>query len=387
MKTKNGPKGKFQLFSYEINDFLIIYESLNKIKKYVGISIFYSEESLRIIRKLNKLLSQDIIKFYTIQINVALGLKYFYILFFEETTKEELIKKFNYLHKIFQIMLPNINFKFFEKQQLEKQYFAFISEHKNEFKRLLKNKDSLILKNEKTSILIKCCCIDLNLIFDKSSFFQNLLIFLKNFNFKGYLLFTFKKDSLNIIYTSSYIIEVEENISKSRDFIRELNEFYGITLFYQQNINLKDFYKLFWRINVNEKWVYWNKVIEIFPIRKNLKNESENKISKALIKKFNIHSLKYVQLNKDLYLVEKKIVIYLVHELKSDELIKLIKRYFLKYFIYFIIIKKEHYDKIEKHRIFKSFENISFFYIKDFLLLNLHHLINKYKSISIPNQN
>ena len=63
-------KGKFKLFSYIVDDYIIFYKSSNKIKKYIAFSILICEEYNSLIPVLNKFLIQRFLNYYTIQINI-----------------------------------------------------------------------------------------------------------------------------------------------------------------------------------------------------------------------------------------------------------------------------------------------------------------------------
>ena len=64
-------KGKFKLFSYIVEDFLIFYKSINRNKKIISFSILESEDFFPLITILNNFLKQRFLNYYSIQISTT----------------------------------------------------------------------------------------------------------------------------------------------------------------------------------------------------------------------------------------------------------------------------------------------------------------------------
>ncbi len=366
MKNKLIRKGKYNLFSFDIKDYLIIYKSLNRTKKFVGISIFFLDDLYNAIECLNSYLSKELIKYYSIQMAILDSCKYTIILNFEESIEKEIIIKFS---QIFKEITKSFNSAvFYEKNILEEEYFKIITKKKEMYNNLIKSNNILVLKNGEKNFKINCYDLNLDVIIKKQFFLTHFLKILRNLNRKGFLIFTFKKDFTNIIQTTFYLIDINSNDDSVINIQKELNEFYGITLIKKIELNFKDFFRIFWRLNVSENWFYYKK-IKIFFIPQKLP-ENYQKVFDSLERKFKEDHVNYIQINKDFFLIEKKYIVFVL-SINSDVLIKLLKKFASKYLVYIIIIKKEQYIKMKKYINVNVSKNFTFIHLDDFLHKNL----------------
>ena len=63
-------KGKFKLFSFLLENYLIYYKSINKSNKLIAFSILECDNFLRIIKPLNEFLLNKYLFYYSIQLNI-----------------------------------------------------------------------------------------------------------------------------------------------------------------------------------------------------------------------------------------------------------------------------------------------------------------------------
>lgn len=371
MKLKWFQQGKYNLLHYAVKDELILYHSSNRNKKYIGIAIFTHHNFLQVVKILNPYLLKNYFNFYSIQIPIGTSLKFSFILNFKDREEENIIKKFQSLYKIIKKSFPLTSF--LNKDVLEAEYMNFLIKKQEGMKFLNRNNEIFGIKNENISLLINCYSMNLDLILDKNNFLTTFLEVLKNLKRKGLFIFTFKKDPMNFIKTSPYLIDIR---MKNEDFIniqKEINDFYGIMLMNKIKLNFNHLFKIFWRLNISNNWFHLKKVLNLFHLEGTYDDNFTHNSLDSIKKKMQSFLSNSIQINKYTYLIDNKVIFHVVEHVNSD-LIKLIEKFILKYNIIIITLKKEIYNKLKQIKKIESFKKFYILHIDDFLDLNLNQL-------------
>ena len=119
-------KGKYKLFSYIIDGFLIYYKSFNNNNKYIAFAAIESTLSNPIILFMNNFLRQRFIHYYSVQISTNTKEQLTIILNFEDTEKDGITKIFSIIYQKLHEYEKSI--KFLENSMLERLFLKIISE-------------------------------------------------------------------------------------------------------------------------------------------------------------------------------------------------------------------------------------------------------------------
>ncbi|MFW9943185.1 MAG: hypothetical protein ACFFFT_19265 [Candidatus Thorarchaeota archaeon] len=349
-------KGKFQLLSYLVDEYLIYYKSLNKKKKLIAFAMFETVNVHPIISFLNNLLIKRYIKYYTIQLNMLEHIKYTFILNFEEVKRENILKTFN---DVFQkVVEENNTLKFFKNSKLEKKFLEPIIRNVNSKVSIMKNGESLLLLNNKKSFLFDFYSIDFDLLENKDSFVNNFIKIINNFEREGYLIFNFKIDNNDEIEIYPYFVEIIIKKDDLFDIEKTINTFFNNNVLKRQNIKIRQIFNYLWRLGISS---------EHFPLKylnSSFTKENQNGLTKLF--KFNKefeqnllnNQIEYIRLSKNLIFIEEKFLILVLIKLDSEYIRKIIEKYHSKYCIYITILIKEELEKLVNISNFKSLNNI-----------------------------
>ncbi|MFX1345265.1 MAG: hypothetical protein ACFFBC_03370 [Promethearchaeota archaeon] len=348
-------KGKFQLFSYLVDEYLIYYKSLNKNKKLIAFAMFETVNVHPIINFLNNLLIKRYIKYYTIQLNMLEHIKYTFLLNFEEVKRENIIKTFN---NVFQkIVEENNTLKFFKNSKLEKKFLEPIR-NVNSKVSIMKNGESLLLLKNKKSFLLDFYSIDFDLLENKDSFVNNFIKIIKNFEREGYIIFNFKIDNNDEIEIYPYFVEMIIKKDDLFDIEKTINTFFNNNVLKRQNIKIRQIFNYLWRLGISS---------EHFPL-KYLNSSFTTKNQNGLTKLFKFNKefeqnllnnqIEYIRLSKNLIFIEEKFLILVLIKLDSEYIRKIIEKYHSKYCICITILIKEELEKLVNISNFKSLNNI-----------------------------
>ena len=120
-------KAKFKLLLFQVEKDLVIYNSLNKINKFIAFSIFETANDFKILSILNDYLNKKILSYYSIQLDLKDTNKITFILNFQDKTKEKIIQLFNIIHHDLSKFKSSLIF--FSNEALEKRFLSIIDEN------------------------------------------------------------------------------------------------------------------------------------------------------------------------------------------------------------------------------------------------------------------
>lgn len=356
-------KAKFKLLLYQVENDLIIYNSLNRVNKFIAFSIFETVNDFKILFILNDYLNERILSYYSIQLDLKDSNKITFILNFQDKTKEKVIQLFNIIHHDLSKFKSSL--KFFSNESLEKRFLSIIDENLNSNFLISEILGSIYVKNNNIATIFNLYYLILT--FSNNNFFlQNFLSLIKNYHLEGYIVITFKNNPKDCIMFTSYFINKAKNKISDNALENDINNFYGHTLIKKQKLSPKNVFQILWRSEINKCFLLFNDVNKFFL--------NENKISdlSSFNSKLNDYlkrnDIDFIRLSKNLLLLNSNKLLLISINLQSELIRMLLKRYYKKYLIYILILNEEEYEKLRK------FNEIS--HLKDLFIINPEEFLN-----------
>lgn len=362
-------KGKFNLLSYVIEDHLVFYKSLNKNKKILAFSIIEAESFYPLLQYLNEFLIKRFIKYFSIQLKVNEENKKIFLISFEEINKDEIIKLFNLVYQ----KINNIKnyLTFLTKESLEKKFLSIFNTNITSRLSISKSHDSILIKNHKFSTVYNFYTLNLDGVQTKFSFIPNFLNLACSFNIDGYLIINFKtilNDEINI---AIYFVEINEGIDLNEKIDDKINNFYNYNLLIKQELELKRFFNYLWRYEIFNNNVLHKEFSELFYTADQYDFQNFANFSSQFETNLVKNNIEFTRLNKNLLLIEQRVLFYSSPFLDSKLILKILERYFSKFFIYILILDDKEYDKLLKINKIQLLENVEILNSKKFSKLNL----------------
>jgi len=362
-------KGKFKLFSYIVDDFLIFYKSINRTKKIISFSILESEDFFPLITILNNFLKQRFINYYSIQMSTTKRNKKLFFLNFEDKTKDRIIKVFNL---IYQKLNPFKNkIQFLVKDQLETTFLNIIFKNFSSNINGLKVSESLLIKDEDDSQYIDIYNINLNNIDKKNVFFLNFINLLTKLNRNGHLIINFRRVFDDKIQFSTSFMDVRKELKDLIRFETEINDFFNYDIIKRKKIGFNKIFLLLWRYGSTDYFYEFSNYSDLFL---GSKNSSDFKN----ITKFNIqfeHNLvnkeiKFKRLNQNLLFINQHTLFYTAPNLDYKAILTILKKYYSKYFLYFLILNEFEYSKLLEINGITMLDNVKLLSLNEFSHFN-----------------
>lgn len=352
-------KGKFELFSYFREECLIFYRSKNNNEKIVAFSSILIDSIFPIFSKLTNFLNSRLIDSFSYQIQK--DKKDLLVFCFKDTKKSNILKCF---HIICEKTLENDSVKLLRNKSLEDFFFNSLIDPLEPKLRLEKSANSLLIKNNEIQYNLFCFTLNINIIKEGvESLLNNLLNVVKNLTQKGFFLFHFKMVENKIVFFPIFI-EILNGDSKNSFNGHKINNFFNCKLLESYPLNVKHFGSLIWRLPITENFFYLKDFDEIF---KKKESSTPFQIEKKLIKK----NLNFIKINDQIFLIEKRILLITLTHMNPVLIKNLIERYYGKYFILIILLKKKDYLNLKKEiKNINSLKNLVVMNKEEFKKLN-----------------
>ena len=348
-------KGKFQIFSYVINENLIFYKNLSKKKIFIAFSIFETINLNLIISALNKCLIKCYIKYYSVQLNTKENEKKI-ILNFEEVNKNDIIKIFN-------IVRENLDgtdkpIRFLKNNELEREFFLILSNTLNSSTKLIKNSTSFIIKNEKSSRHFTFYKINLEKLENPQSFLFIFFNLINKDNIKGYIIFNCKLSFNDNTKITCNFVELHKKSEHSTNLENRVNNFFNCIIIEKLRLKIKDILKYVWRLSLSENSYLSESLNSFFSDENDYEIQEFKKYSKLIEQNLKDRNINFIKLNKNLLLIHQQILFIIIPSLDSNLILKIIKNYYSKYYIIILILKETDYEKLIKIEQIRLLENI-----------------------------
>ncbi len=370
-------KGKFKLLSFLIENQLIYYKSLNKNKKLLAFSIIETKTLLKIIPILNNFLKKRFLLYYSIQINIPKKRRKLILLNFIGNDKNRIIKFFSLINQ--QISECDKSVKFLKNRYLKRQFLYIISNKINVDINTMKLGDSLILKHDEDLQFLHFYQINCPFIKNKNVSLHNLLKLLNNFNRKGFLIFNIKVNNKEELIYHAYFIDIKcEQKNNSLDVEKEVNSLFKCELFKNVELNLKSLYCILWRTNISEIYYTLENGVNLFLSLSQFNFQKLSKFNTQFEKALKLNQINFHRLNRNLLMIEDKILFLIFKDFHHEDILRLIEKFYSKYFIIILILNQDEYKKLLDFNKIKFLENIKTLDYMDFMKLNLSVMKNEY---------
>ncbi|MFX1308346.1 MAG: hypothetical protein ACFFB6_08670 [Promethearchaeota archaeon] len=349
-------KGKYKLFSYLIENYLIYYKSLTKNTKVIAFAILEYSNYKSIESILNDFLRKRVIQYYSIQIETFDKNKKILLLNFEEDKKESIIKSFN---NVQQILAENHKFTKFQKEKdLEDMFLAILFQHINSNTCITKSSNSIIISTENKSKSLNFFTIDLAIINKEKSFVSSFLNLITDYGKIGYLIFNIKLGNRENIIVSPYFVVESNNIKNPLNIEEKVNDFFQCNLLKMQNFKLNSIFNLLWRLQICDNSFFFNDYHELF-YSKNYTNSLDLlEMNEFFEKQLLNNQIDYTRLSKNLLFIEKRYLFLILQDLDCDYIYRIIEKYYPKYFIYILMLNNLGYTELQQIKSVKSIETI-----------------------------
>jgi len=150
-----------------------------------------------------------------------------------------------------------------------------------------------------------------------------------------------------IVFTT-YFDKVENLVKKSNDISNEINSFYNNNLLKKQSIKLESILSFLWRKSISNYSFLLTKFTDLFTINskfefKNI-NNFNSQFEQHLLKK----KISFKRLNPNLLFINQSLLFITITKFDSKALLKLLKKFHSKYYIFLLILNKRVYEQVLK---------------------------------------
>ena len=343
-------KSKYNISTYFLEENLLFYTSLNKKKKKIAFSILKVKDCFPIITILNNFLKKEYLNYYSIQISLLNNYETLIFMVFIDFEKKRILNSFNIIRE----KLSEISEKiiFLKEELLERQFFSIgFSNIDSKFSHL-KSKDGIIIENDRSRYILSFSILDLFKLSKKETFLHDFYGFLKKRELKGMLILIFKKTLSGEISVVNYFIEFKEIDGKKTNLNDEINEFFNFPLIKKQKLELKNLFKLLWRLEMSEERLVFKEVSKLFYNKEIEKKQDLVRFNLKLENLLKTNEVNFHRLNPNLILINNKILFVLFEKVDFELLNKVIANYYNKYQIFILILnRQDYYQLIELEKI------------------------------------
>ena len=345
---------------------------MNRRKKIVAFSILETENFFPLITILNEFLYQRLIYYYSIQINVNEKNKKIFFINFEDKKKDEILRFFNIIHQKLINIRPKIIF--LSKDHLENTFLKIISKNLNLDINILK-KPELMIKDNGISTYVDIYDLIINVNENDPTFFHDILHLLKNLNRQGYLIINFKRDPIYKINFLCHFIDMRKE-NNLEHLETEINKFLGYELLKKKKIGISKFHHLLWRLGFSNHTNIFNNFSGLFT-NKNYYNFKElSRFNTQFEHRLLKNNLKFKRINQNLLFIEQRYLFYTSHNLDYKLMLKILIKYYSKYFICFLILNEITYDNLRKIEEINLLNNVKLMDPIKFLKLSMDFFRN-----------
>ena len=362
-------KGKFKLFSFLLENYLIYYKSINKNNKLIAFSLLESDNFLRIIKPLNEFLLNKYLFYYSIQLNIPQKRKAIIIISIIGENRSNIDKFFNLIkEKIYNI---DKSVSFLKNRKLNRHFLHLLSNNIDGGANSMKRPDFLVLKNGANQKFIQIHQINCDHIKNQMISLHSLQRALKNLNQKGYMVFNIRNDNRQKIITNAYFLGIKHEVnSEFTDLDREINQLYNCELFNKTNLSISNIYRILWRSNVSDNFFTLDDDADIFFSLTYFNFQDISKFNSQFVKMLELNQLEYYRLNPNLFFIEEQSLFLVLVDSNLKKIKKLLENFFSRYFIFILILNQKEYRKIVESNEISLLENLKILSFKDFAMFD-----------------
>jgi len=366
-------KGKFKLFSFLLESYLIYYKSINKNNKLIAFSILECDNFLRIIKPLNEFLLNKYLLYYSIQLNIPQKRKTIIILSFIGDKRSNIDKFFNLIKE--QINNLDKSVSFLKNRKLKRHFLHVLSNDIDGGANSMKQPNFLALKYGNNLKFIQIHQLNCDNLKNQMIPLQSLLKALKNLNQKGYMVFNVRTNNRQKIVTNAYFLDIRHDIdSNVINIDKEINQLYNCELFKISNLNISNIYRILWRVNVSDNYYAINNDADIFFSLSYFNFQDISKFNTQFVKNLLLNKVDYYRLKPNLFFIEEKILFLILEDNNLREIKKLLENFFSQYFIFILILNQKEYRKLIESNEVGLLDNLKILNFRDFVRLDFFEL-------------
>jgi len=339
-------KGKFKLFSYIVEENLIYYKSLNKNKRLVAFLILEVEVLNSVVIILNDFLKKSFVKYYSIQVEIKEKERTYILINLEDDEKSVIVKMYNIIRN--RIIKSDVNALFLKNKRLEKQFLGVFFSNTNMEYSIQKKNDSILIKNDDTTNIYQFYSIQLDLINNTQAFLDDFVKIINNFTKNGFLIFNFRMNFKEGVVFTPYFVNIENSTEKSADLGKEINIFFNLNLLKKQSIDVKSVASLLWR-NHTCNCSYLLKIfVDLFTTNFQFDFNNLSNFNAQFEQSLSKRHISFKRLNLNLLFINQNSLFIAIMEFNSQTLLKLLKKFHSKYFIFLFILDEKVYKEVLK---------------------------------------
>ncbi|NVM34789.1 MAG: hypothetical protein HWN81_04285 [Candidatus Lokiarchaeota archaeon] len=361
-------KGKYRLFSYFIENYLIYYKSIKKNNKIIAFAICEYLEFKSIEPILKDFLRKRAIHYFSIQIDINEKSEKILLLNFEDYKKENIIKSFNIVKQFLAEIEKPV--KFLKEKFLEKKFLAIFLQDIKSNTSISKVSEAITISTEKELKFFNFYSINLDLIEQRKSFISNFLNLISNFSRRGFLIFNFQIDDSEEIKIFAYFVDICERNKNNSNIENNVNSIFHSNLISRQNIKIQEIYNYFWRLGVTDTFFFLNDFCNLFFLKKNSYSLDLLNINDQIEENLVKNQTEYVRLSPNLLFIEHNYLFIILENLDSEYIHRILKAHYPKFFIYILILNNLAYKKLLEMDSIKLLENIIIIHPKEIQKLN-----------------
>jgi len=366
-------KGKFKLFSFLLESYLIYYKSINKNNKLIAFSILECDNFLRIIKPLNEFLLNKYLFYYSIQLNIPQKRKTIIILSFIGDKRSNIDKFFNLIKE--QINNLDKSVSFLKNRKLKRHFLHVLSNDIDGGANSMKQPNFLALKYGNNLKFIQIHQLNCDNLKNQMIPLQSLLKALKNLNQKGYMVFNVRTNNRQKIVTNAYFLDIRHDIdSNVINIDKEINQLYNCELFKISNLNISNIYRILWRVNVSDNYYAINNDADIFFSLSYFNFQDISKFNTQFVKNLLLNKVDYYRLKPNLFFIEEKILFLILEDNNLREIKKLLENFFSQYFIFILTLNQKEYRKLIESNEVGLLDNLKILNFRDFVRLDFFEL-------------
>ena len=366
-------KGKFKLFSFLLESYLIYYKSINKNNKFIAFSILECDNFLRIVKPLNEFLLNKYMFYYSIQLNIPQKRKTIIIISFIGEKRSNIDKFFNLIKE--QIYNIDKSVSFLKNRKLKRHFLHVLSNNLDGGANSMKKANSLVLKYGDNLKFIQIHQINCDNLKNQMIPLHSLLKALKNFNQKGYMVFNVRANNRQKIVTNAYFLDIKHDVASNPINIdKEINQLYSCELFKKSNPNISSIFRILWRVNVSDNFYPINNDVDIFFSLSHFNFQDISKFNTQFVKNLQLNKLDYYRLKPNLFFIEEKILFLILEDNNLKDIKKLLENFFSQYFIFILILNQKEYRKLIESNEVGLLDNLKILSFKDFIMLDFLEL-------------
>ena len=193
---------------------------------------------------------------------------------------------------------------------------------------------------------------------------ENLLTKL---NRTSYLIINFKRLIDDNIRFSISLIDSRKNLNSLIKIEKEMKDFFNFNLITRKKIEFYNIFHLLWRSGSNDYSYEFKDYNDFFLGGNNSSNfESLNKFNIQFEDNLTDKQIRFKRLNYNLLFINQHILFYAAQNLDYKVIISLLKKYYSKYFLYFLILNEFEYSKLLEINGITMLDNVKLLSLNNF---------------------